>query len=135
MKFEQFSKLFLLFLAKTVAANLGGISGDIQLDVFAFLEISVRIGTQQVSHALPLCLLSYERVLSEEFSCAVEGSELIEAYLHPDSLLDILRQSLMVRCFTKAAVDFTKPAMTVDAVRIDKVRSLDQLVFKVVPTD
>lgn len=135
MKFEQFSKLFLLFLAKTVAANLGGISGDIELNILAFLEVSVRIGTQQVSHALPLCLLGYERVLSEEFSCAVEGSELIEAYLHPDSLLDILRQSLMVRCFTKAAVDFTKPAMTVDAVRIDKVRSLDQLVFKVVPTD
>ena len=135
MKFEQFCKLFLLFLAKTVTAHLGGISGDIQLDIFTVLEISVRIGTQQVSHALSLCLLGYEWVLSEEFSCAVEGSELIETDLHPDSLLDILRQSLMVRCFTKAAVDFTKPAMTVDAVRIDKVRSLDQLVFKVVPTD
>ena len=45
MDFEQFSKLFLLFLAKTVTANLGGVSGDIQLDVFAFLEVSVRIGT------------------------------------------------------------------------------------------
>lgn len=89
MKFEQFSKLFLLFLAKTVTAHLGGISGDIQLDILAFLEISVRIGTQQVSHAFPLCLPGYERVLSEEFSCAVEGSEFVEADLHPDSLLDI----------------------------------------------
>lgn len=89
MKFEQFSKLFLLFLAKTVTAHLGGISGDIQLDILAFLEISVRIGTQQVGHALPLCLPGYERVLSEEFSCAVEGSEFVEADLHPDSLLDI----------------------------------------------
>ena len=90
MKFEQFCKLFLLFLAKTVTANLGGISGDIQLDILALLEVSVRIGTQQVSHALPLCLLSYERVLSEKFSGAFEGSEFIEADLHPDSLLDIL---------------------------------------------
>ena len=135
MKFEQFGKLFLLFLAKTVTAHLGGISGDIQLDILAFLEVSVRIGTQQVSHALPLCLSGYERVLSEEFSCAVEGSEFVEADLHPDNLLDIFRQSLMIRCFTKAAVDFTKSAMAVDTVRIDKVRSLDQLVFKVVPTD
>ena len=135
MKFEQFSKLFLLSLAKTVTANLGGISGDIELNILAFLEISVRIGTQQVGHALPLCLLGYEWVLSEEFSCAVEGSELIETDLHPDSLLDIFRQSLIIRCFTKAAVDFTKSAMAVDTVRIDKVCSLDQLVFKVVPTD
>ena len=135
VKFEQFSKLFLLFLVKTVTAHLGGISGDIQLDVFTFLEISVRIGTQQVSHALPLCLLCYERVLSKEFSGAVEGSEFIKTDFHPDSLLYILRQSLMIRCFTKAAVDFTKSAMAVNTVRIDKVRSLDQLVFKVVPTD
>ena len=135
MDFEQFSKLFLLFLAKTVTAHLGGISGNIQLDVFAFLEISVRIGTQHVGHSLPFCLLSYERVLSEEFSCAVEGSELIETDLHPDNLLYILCQSLMIRCFTKTAVDFTKSAMAVDTVRIDKVRSLDQLVFKVIPTD
>lgn len=135
MKFEQFSKLFLLFLAKTVTAHLGGISGDIEFNIFAFLEISVRIGTQQVGHSLPFCLLCYERVLSEEFSCAVEGSELIETDLHPNSLLDIFRQSLIIRCFTKAAVDFTKSAMAVDTVRIDKVRSLDQLVFKVVPTD
>ena len=135
MKFEQFSKLFLLFLAKTVTANLGGISGDIQLDVFAFLEIPVRVGTQQVGHALPLCLLGYEWVLSKEFSGAVEGSELIKTDFHPDNLLYILCQSLMIRCFTKTAVDFTKSAMAVDTVRIDKVRSLDQLVFKVIPTD
>lgn len=135
MKFKQFSKLFLLFLAKTVTAHLGGISGDVEFNILAFLEISVRIGTQQVSHTLPLCLLSNERVLSEEFSGAVEGSEFIEADLHPDSLLYIFRQSLVIRCFTKTAVDFTKSAMAVNAVRIDKVRSLDQLVFKVVPTD
>jgi len=135
VKFEQFSKLFLLFLAKTVTANLGGISGDIQLDVFAFLEIPVRVGTQQVGHALPLCLLGYEWVLSKEFSGAVEGSELIKTDFHPDNLLYILCQSLMIRCFTKTAVDFTKSAMAVDTVRIDKVRSLDQLVFKVIPTD
>ena len=135
MKFEQFGKLFLLFLAKTTAADLRSISGDIQLNILALFEVSVRIRAQQVGHAFPFSLLCYERVLSEEFSCAVEGSELIEADLHPDSLLDIFRQSLMIRCFTKAAVDFTKPAMAVDAVCIDKVRSLDQLVFKVVPTD
>ena len=89
MKFEQFSKLFLLFLAKTVTANLGGVSGDIQLNIFSFLEISVRIGTQQIRNTLSFVFLSYERVLSEEFSGLVEGSELIETDLHPDSLLDI----------------------------------------------
>ena len=89
MKFEQFCKLFLLFLAKTIATYLGSISGDIELNILTFLEVSVRIGTQQVGDSLPLCPLGYERVLSEEFSGAVESSELIEADLHPDSLLDI----------------------------------------------
>lgn len=135
MKFEQFGKLFLLFLAKTTAADLRSISGDIQLNILALFEVSVRIRAQQVGHAFPFSLLCYERVLSEEFSCAVEGTEFVEADLHPDGLLDVFCQSLVICDFVQVAVEFTKPLMAVDTIRIDEICSLNEFVFEVFPTD
>ena len=66
------------------------IACDVKFDILALFEVFVWIGTQQVGHTLPFSLLGYERVISEELSCTVEVSELIETNLHPDSFLDIL---------------------------------------------
>lgn len=135
MLLQQFLELLLFLFRETRTANLGGVTGNVQLDVFSFLEISVRIRAQKVCYALSFAFLGYERVFTEELSCSVELSEFIKADFHADHLLDIFRQSLMVCRFTQAAIDFAKSLMAVDAVGIYEVSSLDKPVLKVFPTD